>query len=89
VYWNLLSGGDGSHMEEMEAAYTKAHPGVNLESTILAWGNPYYTKLAMAIRSGSPPDVAIMHLSRINEFGPPGLLTPLSLDLLAAHGMEP
>jgi multiple sugar transport system substrate-binding protein len=43
----------------------------------------------MAIRSGSPPDVAIMHLSRLGEFGPPGLLTPLSLDLLAAHGMRP
>ena len=89
VYWNLLTGGDGTHMEEMEAYYTKTHPGVNLQSTILTWGNPYYTKLALAIRSGSPPDVAIMHLSRINEFGPPGLLTPLSLDLLAAHGMEP
>jgi multiple sugar transport system substrate-binding protein len=89
VYWNLLSGGDGAHMETMEAAYTKAHPGVNLESTILTWGNPYYTKLAMAIRSGSPPDVAIMHLSRINEFGPPGMLTPISLGLLAEHGMRP
>jgi multiple sugar transport system substrate-binding protein len=89
VYWNLLSGGDGSHMQEMEAGYTKAHPGVDLQSTILTWGNPYYTKLAMAIRSGSPPDVAIMHLSRISQFGPPGLLTPLSLDLLAAHGMRP
>ena len=30
VYWNLLSGGDGAHMEAMEAAYTKAHPGVTL-----------------------------------------------------------
>ena len=89
VYWNLLSGGDGTHMQEMEAVYSKAHPGVDLQSTILEWGNPYYTKLAMAIRSGSPPDVAIMHLSRISEFGPPGLLTPLSLDLLAAHGMAP
>ncbi len=89
VYWNLLSGGDGTHMEAMEAAYSKAHPGVNLQSTILTWGNPYYTRLALAIRSGSPPDVAIMHLSRIYEFGPPGLLTPLSLDLLAAHGMQP
>ena len=88
VYWNLLSG-DGTHMEAMEAAYSKAHPGVNLQSTILTWGNPYYTRLALAIRSGSPPDVAIMHLSRIYEFGPPGLLTPLSLDLLAAHGMQP
>ncbi len=89
VYWNLLSGGDGAHMETMEAAYTKAHPGVTLDSTILTWGNPYYTKLAMAIRAGSPPDVAIMHLSRINEFGPPGMLTPLSLGLLAEHGMRP
>jgi multiple sugar transport system substrate-binding protein len=43
----------------------------------------------MAIRSGSPPDVAIMHLSRLGQFGPAGLLTPLSLDLLAAHGMRP
>jgi multiple sugar transport system substrate-binding protein len=89
VYWNLLTGGDGSHMQAMEAVYTKAHPGVNLQSTVLQWGNPYYTKLAMAIRSGSPPDVAIMHLSRLNEFVPPGLLTPLSLDLLAAHDMRP
>ena len=29
VYWNLLSGGDGAHMEAMEAAYTKAHPEVD------------------------------------------------------------
>jgi len=89
VYWNLLSGGDGSHMQAMEAYYTRTHPGVNLQSTILSWGDPYYTKLAMATRAGSPPDVAIMHVSRINEFGPPGLLTPLSLDLLAEHGMQP
>ncbi|MBO0801780.1 MAG: extracellular solute-binding protein [Nocardiopsaceae bacterium] len=89
VYWNLLSGGDGSHMQEMEAGYQRQHPEVNLQSTILQWGNPYYTKLAMATRSGSPPDVAIMHLSRINEFGPPGLLTPISHELMAAHGMRP
>ncbi len=89
VYWNLLSGGDGTHMEAMEAAYTKAHPDVDLQSTILQWGAPYYTKLSLAIRSGSPPDVAIMHLSRIHQYGPPGLLTPISLDLLAEHGMEP
>jgi multiple sugar transport system substrate-binding protein len=89
VYWNLLTGGDGSHMVEMENYYTKTHPDVDLVSIILAWGDPYYTKLAMATRSGSPPNVAIMHVSRINEFGPPGLLTPLSLGLLAEHGMQP
>jgi multiple sugar transport system substrate-binding protein len=89
VYWNLLSGGDGAHMQSMEAVYAKAHPNVDLQSTILQWGSPYYTKLSLAIRSGSPPDVAIMHLSRIHQYGPPGMLTPLSLDLLAQHGMEP
>lgn len=89
VYWNLLSGGDGSRMQAMEAAYNRAHPAVNLQSTILTWGNPYYTKLSLAIRSGSPPDVAIMHLSRIHQYGPPAMLTPLSPDVLAAHGLEP
>src|SRR6202012_288395 len=89
VYWNLLTGGDGTHMVAMEDAFRKAYPKVDLESTILAWGAPYYTKLSLAIRSASPPDVAIMHLSPINQYGPPGMLTPISLDLLAAHGMEP
>jgi multiple sugar transport system substrate-binding protein len=89
VYWNLLSGGDGSHMQEMEAAYRKAYPHITLDSTVLQWGNPYYTKLAMATRAGSAPDVAIMHLTRLNQFAPAKLLTPLDLDLLAAHGMTP
>jgi multiple sugar transport system substrate-binding protein len=89
VYWNLLTGGDGTHMVAMEDSFRKAYPHVDLQSTILQWGAPYYTKLSLAIRSGSPPDVAIMHLSRIHQYGPPGLLTPISLDLLAKHGMEP
>lgn len=89
VYWNLLSGGDGSHMQEMEATYQHEHPDITLDSTVLTWGNPYYTKLAMSIRAGSPPDVAIMHLSKLSEFAPPKLLTPLDLGLLAEHGMTP
>jgi multiple sugar transport system substrate-binding protein len=89
VYWNLLSGGDGSHMVEMENVYRKEHPRVALDSTVLVWGNPYYTKLAMAIRAGSPPDVAIMHLSRLHEFVPAGLLEPYDLGQLAAHDMHP
>lgn len=89
VYWNLLSGGDGSHMQEMEATYRKEHPEITLDSTVLVWGNPYYTKLAMATRAGSAPDVAIMHLTRLHQFAPAELLKPLDLDLLAAHGMTP
>ena len=89
IYWNLLSGGDGAHMVQMEETYKREHPKVTLDSTVLTWGNPYYTKLAMATRAGSPPDVAIMHLTRINQFAPAKLLTPLDLDLLSEHGMTP
>jgi multiple sugar transport system substrate-binding protein len=88
IYWNLLSGGDGSHMQSMEATYRKQHPGMALDATVLQWGNPYYTKLAMAIRAGSPPDVAIMHLSRLPGFVPAKLLRPYDLGELAAHGMH-
>jgi multiple sugar transport system substrate-binding protein len=89
VYWNLLSGGDGAHMQAMEQSYRKANPKVALDATVLQWGNPYYTKLAMAIRAGSPPDVAIMHLSRLPGFVPAGLLEPYDMGRLAAHGMHP
>src|ERR1700733_7710185 len=65
VYWNLLSGGDGAHMQEMEATFQREYPHISLDATVLTWGNPYYTKLAMAIRAGAPPDVAIMHLTRL------------------------
>ena len=76
-------------MVQMEETYKREHPKVTLDSTVLTWGNPYYTKLAMATRAGSPPDVAIMHLTRINQFAPAKLLTSLDLDLLAEHGMTP
>ena len=89
IYWNLLSGGDGAHMQEMEQAYRKSNPKLALDATVLEWGNPYYTKLAMAIRAGSPPDLAIMHLSRLPGFVPAGLLEPYDLGQLAAHGMRP
>ncbi len=89
AYWNLLSGGDGAHMQAMEQSYRKANPKVALDATVLQWGNPYYTKLAMAIRAGSPPDLAIMHLSRLPGFVPAGLLEPYDTARLAAHGMHP
>jgi Bacterial extracellular solute-binding protein len=41
---------------------------------ILPWGNPYYTKLALAAVGGSPRDVAVMHATRIPAYAPAGLL---------------
>ncbi|MFE0384548.1 extracellular solute-binding protein [Streptomyces bungoensis] len=77
VFWNLFTGGDGANMVLMEDRFRKTHPGVSLEATILSWGNPYYTKLALATASGTPPDVGIVHLSRLPLLAASGLLEPI------------
>lgn len=78
IYWNLFSGGDGANMVLMEDAFKKANPGTSVEATVLAWGNPYYTKLALATASGTPPDVAISHLSRLPLLAASDLLEPIA-----------
>ena len=83
TYWNLFGGGDGERMHEMQRAYSHTSGSADLQAVTLTWGIPYYTKLAMAIAGGSPPDVAIMHLSRMPQFGPSGLLRPFTARDLA------
>jgi multiple sugar transport system substrate-binding protein len=77
IYWNLFTGGDGANMALMEDAFRRSHPGLSVEATILGWGNPYYTKLALATASGTPPDVGISHLSRLPLLAASGLLEPM------------
>jgi multiple sugar transport system substrate-binding protein len=80
TYWNLFGGGDGANMVAMEDAFRKAHGGVPLEATTLAWGNPYYTKLSLATASNKSPDVAIAHLTRLPLLARAGQLS----DVVAA-----
>lgn len=89
TYWNLFSGGDGVRMVAMEDAYKKADPATTLNSVTLSWGNPYYTKLALATLSKRPPDVGISHLSRMPTLARAGLLAPFDEQALAKHGMTP
>ncbi|MER6976841.1 extracellular solute-binding protein [Streptomyces carpinensis] len=77
IFWNLFTGGDGANMVLMEDRFRKTHPKTSVEATILAWGNPYYTKLALATASGTPPDVGIVHLSRLPLLAASGLLEPI------------
>ncbi len=88
TYWNLFGGGDGTRMGEMEQAYRKRPGSADLEAVTLTWGVPYYTKLAMAMAGGSPPDVAILHLSRMPQFGPSNLLRPFREEELARIGVS-
>jgi multiple sugar transport system substrate-binding protein len=75
IYWNLFGGGDGANMTLMVDSFQKASH-LSVESTLLAWGDPYYTKLALATSSGTPPDVAISHLSRLPLLAEAGLVVP-------------
>ncbi len=86
-YWNLFGGGDGARMVQLEKMFSKSHPTINLKSTTLAWGLPYYTKLTTSTVAGQGPDVAILHITRLPAFAPPGLLEPLDTGLLAQYGI--
>jgi multiple sugar transport system substrate-binding protein len=86
-FWHLLSGGDGVNMSRMLDDANKANPTFYASSTTLAWGTPYYTKLAMACAGGRASDLAIMHGSRLAGFAPGGLLDPWDLDLLEEFGV--
>lgn len=89
VYWNLFGGGDGARMIELEKNFQRAYPHIKLQSTTLAWGIPYYTKLTTSTVAGKPPNAAIMHLSRMASFAPKGLLTELDPQMLASYGITP
>ncbi|GIG21505.1 carbohydrate-binding protein [Cellulomonas chitinilytica] len=82
-FWHLLSGGDGINMANLVTKVNAEHNGYDATQTVLAWGAPYYTKLAMASVGGRAPDVAIMHASRVAGYAPGGLLDPWDLDMLA------
>jgi multiple sugar transport system substrate-binding protein len=76
IFWHLFGGGDGENMATMVDKF-RANSGLSVESTLLSWGNPYYTKLALAASSGRSPDVAVAHLSRLPLLAEAGLLEPV------------
>jgi multiple sugar transport system substrate-binding protein len=88
-FWNLFGGGDGARLDEMESDFRRNYPEINLESTTLAWGAPYYTKLAMSTVGGRPPEVAILHQTHLPAYAPAGLLEPLDPQLLSEFDIGP
>ncbi|MCI9886993.1 extracellular solute-binding protein [Micrococcales bacterium 31B] len=85
--WHLFTGGDGGAFMEITAAVEAQNPGLAIETTVLSWGGPYYTKLAMASVGGRGPDLAVMHASRLAGYAPGGLIEPWDFDRLAEHGV--
>ncbi|UCM87692.1 extracellular solute-binding protein [Streptomyces marincola] len=87
-FWNLFSGGDGAHMRALLDRFRTEFPAIQVEDTTLAWGDRYYTKLAMAGAGGRAPDVGVLHLGRLAGFAPGRLLDPIDTGLLAAEGVR-
>jgi multiple sugar transport system substrate-binding protein len=87
VYWNLFGGGDGVRMVQMEHDFAKHYPNITVKATTLSWGTPYYTKLTTSTIAGKGPDVAILHMTRLPAYAPPGLLEPLDPTMLARYGI--
>ncbi|MDN3310095.1 extracellular solute-binding protein [Microbacterium oryzae] len=87
-FWHLLSGGDGVTMSGLLDTANAAQSDYRVRPTVLAWGSPYYTKLAMAATGGRAPEVAIMHATRVAGYAPGGLLDPWDVDRLAELGVD-
>ncbi|MFE2748436.1 ABC transporter substrate-binding protein [Streptomyces scopuliridis] len=85
--WDLFSGADGGLLNDMVHAARPDLRGTRIERTVLEWGTPYYTKLAMASAGGRGPDMAVAHMSRLAGYAPTGLLDPWDLDVLAEYGV--
>lgn len=85
--WNLFGGGDGARLIEMNQQFQDEHPDIEFEAYTLDWGPPFYTKLAMSAAGGRAPEVATVHLSRLNGLSPGRLLDPIPRDVLAEVGI--
>lgn len=70
AFWHLLSGPDGVTMGEILDGYMATEGSADVTQTVLAWGAPYYTKLAMASAGGRAPDLAVMHAARVPGYAP-------------------
>ena len=88
-FWNLFGGGDGARLSDMQSNFVDSNPNLELESTTLTWGAPYYTKLSMSTVGGSPPEVAVLHQTRLGAYAPAGLLEPLDPEMLAEYDIGP
>lgn len=87
-FWHLLSGADGVTMSGLIDGVNAAQSDYLVRPTVLSWGEPYYTKLAMAAAGGRAPDVSVMHASRVVGYAPGGLLDTWDTARLADLGVD-
>ncbi|TFW09890.1 extracellular solute-binding protein [Oxalobacteraceae bacterium OM1] len=75
-------------MRALVDGFNASQQDVEVVSTTLKWGEPFYTKLITASAVGAGPDVATIHLSRIANLAGGGVLRPIAADELAQAGLQ-
>ncbi len=76
TYWIPFSGTDARPMAEMVRLFNESHPESFVRMHLIQWPD-YYDKLLTSIQAGQPPDIAVLHSSRLEEFYAKNLLTDL------------
>ncbi|WP_295693088.1 extracellular solute-binding protein [Lapillicoccus sp.] len=87
TFWNLFGGGDGVRLTTMLDAYRTQHGAGSLTASTFAWGDPYYTKLTLATVGQKAPNVAVAHLTRMQNLAAADLLTPITDAMLSSVGL--
>ena len=64
VYWNLITGKDADVLNEIIDTYNNSQDSVYIDCYCWDWGD-YYTKLRLAILSGTGPDLALAHCDNV------------------------
>lgn len=84
-YWTLLSGGDGSRMNVLVEGFNNSQSDYHINTTVLPWGEPFYTKLKTSTHVGAGPDMATIHLSKISGMVKDNDLVSLTPQTLDQH----
>ncbi|WP_394788142.1 extracellular solute-binding protein [Rhodoferax sp.] len=87
-FWTLLSGGDGARLATLVNDFNASQSEYKIVTTTLPWGVPFYTKMRTAAAVGAGPDLVNLHLSRIGDFAPSGVLRAISPAELSAAGIS-
>jgi multiple sugar transport system substrate-binding protein len=64
-------------LDSVVAAFEEAHPEISVEKQFAGWGD-YWQKNQTQLAAGTPPDVGIMSIAYIGQYGTRGIL--LNLD---------
>jgi len=65
--WTLFGGGDGEAFQSIVESYNEQDNGITLNVQRIEWSQ-YYGKLFTALTGGTPPDIAIVHTTRMLKY---------------------